>query len=38
MLNRKDKRANKNYKMHEAKKEMRKLSLERELLLNTVIY
>jgi len=38
MLNRKAKKANKSYKMHEAKKAMRQLSLERELLLNTVIY
>jgi len=38
MLNRKNKRAHKNYKMSEAKKTLTKLSIERELLLNTVIY
>jgi len=31
-------KARKEYKKHEAKKTMQKLSLERELLLNTVIY
>jgi len=38
MLNKKNKKEQKNYKMYEAKKTMTKLNIERELLLNTVVY